>query len=149
MASLGLAGSPTSTASSRVLRAVHARMKRLMDLVIAAAGLVIAVPGMLVLGALIKLMSKGPIFHVHERVGQNGKLFKVHALRSAGADTEAVRPGIIGLAQVRHHSDRTIEDVQTKLAYDLEYITRASLLLDLHILASTLANVIRGRGGDR
>jgi lipopolysaccharide/colanic/teichoic acid biosynthesis glycosyltransferase len=59
----------------------------------------------------------------------------------------AVRPGITGLAQVKHHYDRSIEDVQTKLGYDLEYIRRACLLLDVQILALTVAKVLAGRGG--
>jgi len=59
----------------------------------------------------------------------------------------AVKPGITGLAQVKHHYDRSMEDVQTKLAYDLEYVRRACLLLDLQIVALTVMKVIAGRGG--
>ncbi len=59
----------------------------------------------------------------------------------------AVKPGITGLAQVKHGYDRTIEDVQVKLGYDLEYIKRACLLLDLHILALTAAKILSGRSG--
>jgi len=59
----------------------------------------------------------------------------------------AVKPGITGLAQVKHHYDRSIEDVQTKLAYDLEYVRRACLMLDLQILALTVIKVVGGRGG--
>jgi lipopolysaccharide/colanic/teichoic acid biosynthesis glycosyltransferase len=54
----------------------------------------------------------------------------------------AVKPGITGLAQIRHRSDQTIEDVQTKLGYDLEYIKRACLMLDLHIVALTAVKVV-------
>ncbi len=59
----------------------------------------------------------------------------------------AVKPGITGLAQVKHGYDRTIEDVQAKLGYDLEYIKRASLLFDLHILVLTAAKILSGRSG--
>lgn len=59
----------------------------------------------------------------------------------------AVKPGITGLAQVKHGYDRTIEDVQVKLGYDLEYIRRACLLFDLHILVLTAAKILAGRSG--
>ncbi|MDW8125117.1 MAG: exopolysaccharide biosynthesis polyprenyl glycosylphosphotransferase [Geminicoccaceae bacterium] len=57
-----------------------------------------------------------------------------------------VRPGITGWAQVhglRGEVD-TIEKARARLAYDLEYIQRWSLWLDLEILALT---VVRGFGG--
>lgn len=58
-----------------------------------------------------------------------------------------VRPGVTGLAQVRHHYDRSIEDVYTKLAYDLEYVQRGCLLLDLQIVVLTVLKVINDRDG--
>ena len=59
----------------------------------------------------------------------------------------AVRPGVTGLAQIKHRADQTIEDVQAKLGYDLEYIRRACLLLDLQIVALTAVKMVVGRGG--
>ena len=40
---------------------------------------------------------------------------------------QRAKPGITGLAQINHHYDRSIEDVRTKVSYDLEYIRRQSL----------------------
>lgn len=59
----------------------------------------------------------------------------------------AVKPGVTGLAQVKHHYDRSLDDVRTKLQYDLEYVQRACLALDLQILALTAAKIIAGRSG--
>ena len=59
----------------------------------------------------------------------------------------AVKPGITGLAQVSHGSDQTLEDVQVKLGYDLDYIRRAGLWLDLQILALTAVKVVARRSG--
>ncbi|MCE9637867.1 MAG: sugar transferase [Planctomycetes bacterium] len=53
-----------------------------------------------------------------------------------------VRPGITGLAQVYRGYDSTIEDVRRKLAYDLVYIRRMSVLLDLKIMFKTLGKAI-------
>lgn len=60
---------------------------------------------------------------------------------------QRAKPGITGLAQINHHYDRTLEDVHIKLRYDLEYITRQSVLQDVRIIISTLPAVVLGRGG--
>ncbi len=49
-----------------------------------------------------------------------------------------VRPGITGWAQVNQEADQTIEDVRSKLKYDLEYLDRRSLALDLRIMLRTV-----------
>ncbi|MBA3521556.1 MAG: sugar transferase, partial [Gemmatimonadales bacterium] len=48
---------------------------------------------------------------------------------------QRAKPGITGLAQINHHYDRSIDDVRTKVHYDLEYIRRQSLGEDLRIMA--------------
>lgn len=64
----------------------------------------------------------------------------------------SVRPGITGLWQV----ERTREpgrDFQEWIRYDIEYVNRASLWLDLWICFKTIANIVSRRGsgseGDR
>lgn len=57
-----------------------------------------------------------------------------------------VTPGITGLAQVWHKYDETIEDVKKKIKYDLLYIRKMCLLVDLRILANTFVVVLTGRG---
>jgi lipopolysaccharide/colanic/teichoic acid biosynthesis glycosyltransferase len=53
-----------------------------------------------------------------------------------------VRPGLTGLAQVRLEADTSIEHVRRKVRYDLYYIRRMSLALDLRILAATVVYLI-------
>jgi len=53
------------------------------------------------------------------------------------AERQRLRPGITGLAQVTRPYDCSIEDVRHKLALDLEYARRQSVLEDLKILIKT------------
>ena len=57
-----------------------------------------------------------------------------------------VRPGITGWAQVKHKYDESLEDVKTKVKYDLFYIENMSLRMDLKILLNTIYVVLTGRG---
>jgi len=57
-------------------------MRRFLDVVVAAAGLLILSPLLAVLAIAVKLSSAGPVLHRGERVGRGGKLFKLYKLRS-------------------------------------------------------------------
>ena len=59
---------------------------------------------------------------------------------------QRVRPGITGWAQVNQHYDTSLDSVRRKVAYDLEYVTRQSLLEDLRIMAHTIPVVLLKRG---
>ena len=64
------------------------------------------------------------------------------------AARHSVRPGITGLCQVgpAYLDFGTIEKSRIKLGYDLEYIEKASLRLDLRILIRTFSVVFRRDG---
>jgi Sugar transferases involved in lipopolysaccharide synthesis len=54
-----------------------------------------------------------------------------------------IRPGITGLWQVNGRSERTFEE---RLAFDVDYLRRRTLALDLEILGRTFGAVLSGRG---
>jgi lipopolysaccharide/colanic/teichoic acid biosynthesis glycosyltransferase len=60
---------------------------------------------------------------------------------------QRAKPGITGLAQINHHYDRCIEDVKTKVSYDLKYIERQGILEDLKIMLQTIPVMLFRRGG--
>ena len=60
---------------------------------------------------------------------------------------QRAKPGITGLAQINHHYDRSLEDVRTKVHYDLEYIRRQSVAEDLRIMLKTVPVILLRRGG--
>ena len=57
-----------------------------------------------------------------------------------------VKPGITGLAQVWHKYDETLQDVRKKVKYDLLYIKKMCLWVDLRIFAKTFVVVLTGKG---
>jgi lipopolysaccharide/colanic/teichoic acid biosynthesis glycosyltransferase len=60
---------------------------------------------------------------------------------------QRVKPGITGWAQINQAYDTCIDDVRTKVRYDLEYIQRQSLALDLRIMSMTIPVMLARRGG--
>jgi len=71
----------------------NAVLKRSFDLVCSAFGLVVTAPLMLTLAVLVKLDSPGPVFYTQERVGLNGRRFRMIKFRSMRADAESQGAG--------------------------------------------------------
>lgn len=59
---------------------------------------------------------------------------------------QRAKPGITGWAQINHKYDECVDDVRTKVRYDLEYIERQGMTEDLRIMARTVPVVILGKG---
>jgi lipopolysaccharide/colanic/teichoic acid biosynthesis glycosyltransferase len=210
-----------------------ARLSRIVNFVLAAVALFVALPVLLLIAIAIKLTSRGPVLYTQERVGLDrrvpgvtpgnhrrvrdlgGKPFTIYKFRTMRVDAEAqsgavwatqndprvtpvgrflrqyrldeipqllnvmrgemnivgprperptifaelrehikeyplrqrAKPGITGLAQIYHHYDRSLDDVRTKVRFDLEYIRRQSLREDLRIMLRTIPVILFRRGG--
>ncbi|MGH9348917.1 MAG: sugar transferase, partial [Vicinamibacterales bacterium] len=59
-----------------------AAVKRAGDVTLAALGLLLAAPVMLLITIAMKLLAPGPIFYHQQRVGKDGRLFTIHKFRS-------------------------------------------------------------------
>jgi exopolysaccharide biosynthesis polyprenyl glycosylphosphotransferase len=70
----------------------QAGLKRIMDLGFSIAILVPAFPALLLAMIAIRLDSPGPIFYSQERIGQYGRRFRVHKLRTMRTDAEMAGP---------------------------------------------------------
>jgi lipopolysaccharide/colanic/teichoic acid biosynthesis glycosyltransferase len=69
-------------------------IQRTIDLVAATLGLIVLSPLFLVIAAMIKLTSPGPVFHRANRVGKDGVPFTLLKFRSMRAGAAAAGPGI-------------------------------------------------------
>jgi len=59
---------------------------------------------------------------------------------------QRVPPGITGWAQINQGYDRSVSDVRSKVALDLEYIQHRSPVADLMIMVKTIPVMLFGRG---
>ena len=83
-----IGGTTVLTTSINYATPVQAFMKRTIDIVGGIVGSIIAILIMLIIGPIIKIQSPGPILFKQERIGKNGKRFKMLKLRSMYMDAE-------------------------------------------------------------
>jgi exopolysaccharide production protein ExoY len=75
-------------------------VKRTFDFVIALAGLIVMLPVFAIVGAAIKLDSRGPVFFAHRRLGRNGRHFDCLKFRTMVTDAER---RVFENEELRHH----------------------------------------------
>ncbi len=192
------------------MRKLQLFIKRAFDIVVALVLLLllIAIPVLIVIPILIRLTSKGPAVFAQERVGKDGKVFKIYKFRTMLIPEESfdkdgnpltpkqritkvgaflrktsldelmqlfnilngtmsivgprptlpyqverynetqkrrheMRPGITGWAQVNGRNDLTWTE---KIEYDVEYIDKFSLWMDIKVLFKTVGVVFKQKG---
>lgn len=58
-----------------------------------------------------------------------------------------VKPGLTGWAQINYPYGASLDDARVKLEYDLYYVKKMSLLLDLFIILKTGKTILFDRTG--
>ncbi len=83
-----VAGMTVLTSAVRYASPLEHAIKRIFDLIGSLVGSVIACVIILIVGPIIKKKSPGPILYTQERIGRNGRKFKMYKIRSmhTGAD---------------------------------------------------------------
>ena len=82
------AGRMVLTTSAQPISPVGRFFKRVMDIAGGLVGSLICIIAAIFVGPIIKIQSPGPIFFKQERVGLNGRKFKIYKFRSMYADAE-------------------------------------------------------------
>lgn len=88
-----LGGLPLLSVRDYALRGYLLALKRIIDFLGAAVGLIILSPLMLLTALAIKLESPGPVFFVQPRMGLDGREFMMIKFRSMRTDAEKDGPG--------------------------------------------------------
>lgn len=112
-------------------------IKRLFDVLVAAVGLILFAPLMVVIAIAVKLDSPGPVIFSQIRAGLSGRPFRMYKLRTMSVDAEAQLDGLVDFGE--------LDDPVFKLRDDPR-ITRVGRLLRRFSLDEVpqLVNVLVG-----
>ncbi len=66
--------------------------KRFLDILLSLQAIIVLLPVYIVIGILVKISSKGPVLFLQDRVGVNGKTFKIIKFRTMYLDSEKNGP---------------------------------------------------------
>ncbi|MCX5725569.1 MAG: sugar transferase [Candidatus Saganbacteria bacterium] len=69
---------------------IKSAVKRTIDIAIGVFGLIICLPTMIAVALVIKFDSPGPVIFTQERIGRNGKKFRMFKFRSMVHDAEQI-----------------------------------------------------------
>lgn len=89
------------------MRVFNLFVKRLIDFLGSLIGMVIVFPIFIIIALSVKLTSKGPIFFKQERLGKNGRVFKIIKFRTMVVNAEKMGDGL----KVKNESDNRITKV--------------------------------------
>ena len=83
------------TQETREISPIQIFLKRMLDLVGGIVGSLFAVIIMIIVGPIIKMKSSGPIIFAQDRIGKNGKTFKMYKIRSMYMDAEEKKAALM------------------------------------------------------
>ncbi|MCO4813157.1 MAG: sugar transferase [Flavobacteriales bacterium] len=199
--------------NSEVMSVWQLTLKRILDLSISIISLILLIPVFIVLAALVKFSSKGPIFFLQDRIGKNGRIFKIIKFRTMYLGSEKngpqlsstndkritrigrfmrktrldefpqfwnvikgdmslvgprperqfyidqiaaiepqfleltkVRPGITSWGQVKYGYAENVEQMLSRMKFDLIYLKNRSISLDVKIMLFTILIIFKGSG---
>jgi len=78
-----------------MFRYINLFLKRIMDILGSLLGIIILSPLFIIISISIKVDSKGPVFFRQERLGKNGKVFKILKFRTMIVNAEKIGDGIM------------------------------------------------------
>lgn len=96
-----IGGTTVLTTSINYATPVQLLIKRCFDIVAGIIGSLIALIIMAIVGPIIKKQSPGPILFAQERIGQNGKRFKMYKIRSMYMDAEERKKDLMDQNRVK------------------------------------------------
>jgi exopolysaccharide biosynthesis polyprenyl glycosylphosphotransferase len=124
------------------LSASERLVKRAMDIVLSALGLVLVAPSFALIALLIKLDSPGPVFFRQVRMGQRNRTFRIVKFRTMSADAEQRKAEV---AHLNRHARNGGDPRMFKIPDDPR-VTRVGRFLRRYSLDELpqLINVLKG-----
>ncbi|MFV2053315.1 sugar transferase [Aliiroseovarius sp. YM-037] len=121
--------------------AVGGRVKRLLDISLAALGLIVLLPLFALVALAVKLTSSGPVLYGHSRIGFRGRTFRCWKFRSMVSNGDEVLEAHFK----SHPEDRREWEVNRKLREDPR-VTKLGAVLRAYSVDELpqLLNVLRG-----
>lgn len=89
------------------MRGLNLCIKRLIDLFGSLVGIIVISPILIIIAIFIKLTSKGPVFFKQDRLGKDGRVFKILKFRTMVVNAEKIGTGLF----VRTESDNRITKI--------------------------------------
>lgn len=86
--------SPLITINTRLMEEWQYSVKRICDIVLSLLAMAVLSPVYLVTAIIVKCTSPGPVFYAQERIGYQGRPFKMHKFRSMYVDAESCGPAL-------------------------------------------------------
>lgn len=91
-----ISGMPVVTIGMKRVSDIEIVLKKALDIVGGIIGSIVAVLIITVFGPLIKISSPGPVLFSQERIGQNGKKFRIYKIRTMYPDAEERKKELMG-----------------------------------------------------
>jgi len=92
---------PLLEISGSLMPAWQANVKQIMDYTLSFVSLVVLIPVILILFILIKLSGRGAVIYSQDRIGKNGKPFRIYKFRSMHDGAETDEPLLSGINDSR------------------------------------------------
>ena len=105
---------------------MRAAVKRLLDVSVSAAMMVMLLPALAVVAFLIKITDRGPVLYWQDRVGRHGRIFRFPKLRSMVVNADAIQRQLT--AQNQHGEGVTFKmKKDPRITWIGRFIRRASI----------------------
>ena len=112
------------------------RLKRSMDLFVAVILVLVALPVMVIIALLVKATSPGPVLFRQKRLGKEGAVFELLKFRNEEQLLAQIAPEELESFYVK-------KLLPHKIALELEYARKASIVGDTVMLLRTAAAVLQ------
>lgn len=103
-------GIPVITSSVKTVTGSQLFVKRLIDIVLGLMGSIVAIILTILLAPIIWIVDPGPIFFRQERVGKNGRRFRIWKFRTMYKDAEARKAELLEQNKMSGHMFKLDDD---------------------------------------